>query len=450
MPTVGTLAGWAAILGLGAGWYWASSGKQNKQPGGKHGAKATEPPKEQKEPKSKKVRKDGRNHDSSDNAKSSKIKKIAGQHATVKEAPAVDRRNVEVDKDDDVDDRDFARQLQNAKTGTLSSAKAPASTKQRSVKQNRAKENVVAEASSDNATAPSSTTGGDADDDQSPVNSPDLNATAVASLITNGISDMLEQPAAGPSVLRVTAPTNAAPKKAKVPPKLEPVETKKQRQNRKKAEAKRLARDEDEKERGALMEKQRRTAREAEGRAAKDGSAFMAAKAPANSAWTGSQAAPTVNGGNMAHIIQPLDTYEPSASTSSISKPASSLSEDEMSSESQLFGSKQPPFMSEEEQIELAKESTAEWEVVKTKERKNKAAHKESKNSKEEAQSSTDEQQDHNPPKKTRIAGSRATPIAQTKNGHTNGKIGGDEWAAGPTHKDKQAPVEAEAEWEVS
>lgn len=185
---------------------------------------------------------------------------------------------------------------------------------------------------------------------------------------------MLEQPSAGPSVLKITEPANPSqPKKSKQPASFEAVETKKQRQNRKKAEAAKQAREEDEKERKALMEKQRRTAREAEGRAAKDGSTFMATKAPAESAWVAPTNGTSSNDSKPAEKVQLLDTYEPAKKAS---KPAAAPANETQYSESELAGSdwqkNYSSLPSEEEQERIAIEESDEWQTVKakTKERK--------------------------------------------------------------------------------
>jgi hypothetical protein len=179
---------------------------------------------------------------------------------------------------------------------------------------------------------------------------------------------MLEQPSAGPSVLKITEPTNPAKPKKSKPQTFEGVESKKARQNRKKSEAAKEARAEEEKARKALEEKQRRTAREAEGRAAKDGSVFMASKTPAQSAWvppaTSSELPGTtkgVNGTTPAEThIQLLDTYEPPKNA-------------EAPSQSQAKGGDwQKTLPSEEEQFRIAMEESDEWQTVKSKKQQEK------------------------------------------------------------------------------
>ncbi|KAH8591679.1 hypothetical protein B0O99DRAFT_654341 [Bisporella sp. PMI_857] len=266
---------------------------------------------------------------------------------------------------DKVDDAEFARQISGVQTGTTLRQAPKIGGRQKSVKQSRAQEKPIASASSD--TAPSSNAGGDADDDQSPINSPVLGATDDRSPVTGGdISDMLEAPTAGPSILRVTSPKDSAPtKKQKTPAAPAPTETKKQRQNRKKKEEQSALRLEAEKERKKLEEKQRRTAREAEGRAAKDGSTFVPTNAPSSSVWS-SEA--TTNGTSTPKPhVELLDTYE---TPSNSSKAGGDITPDsEHTGDWQKLASTLP---SEEEQIRQAIEDSDNWETVQTQKRKKK------------------------------------------------------------------------------
>ena len=346
MPTTYTLISWAALLTAGGLLYYVYVHRpaQARQASiSKLAAKFTD---KKKEPK--KLRK-SRKEDGQGNSwqeKDQKEQAEAGYTAVANDAGR---------DDEDINNTEFARQLSSAKAGTLMAVKSQDGTRKRSIKQNRAQEKPAAvETSSDNGT-----TGADADDDRSSLNSPELGATTIQSPVANGdVSDMLEARTSGPSVLRVTAPTTpTVPKKPKAPATFEVAETKKQRQNRKKAEANKLAREEDEKERKILMEKQRRTAREAEGRAAKDGSAFMAAKAPSTSAW----AAPVnteTNGNGNKKVAQTdlLDTYTPKAPSP----------RETTQSESELAGSdwqKVAANFSEEEQARRL-EASDDWKTV--------------------------------------------------------------------------------------
>ncbi|KAI1321943.1 hypothetical protein F5Y16DRAFT_388011 [Xylariaceae sp. FL0255] len=236
--------------------------------------------------------------------------------------------------------QEFARQSESTRTGTQFTKKADEKKRQKSVKQSKAQEVTLEKTS-----APSSTTG-DADDDLSPQASP----VVVATDNQGGVADMLEPASSGPSVLRLTDTDSAKPKVRQSKP-FEPAETKKQRQNRKKAEAAKAAREEDEKERKVLMEQQRRTARIAEGRPAKDGSAFTNTQ----NAWT---AKPT----NGSAPVQLLDTIEKKPETQATmpgpSKPAAAKQAEVSDAYANL--------PSEEEQLEMIRQEDS-WNEVKTK-----------------------------------------------------------------------------------
>jgi hypothetical protein len=213
---------------------------------------------------------------------------------------------------------------------------------------------------------------------------------------------MLEQPAPGPSILKITeSSTPSRQKKTKPAATFEAVETKKQRQNHKKAEAKKLAREEDEKARQVALEQQRRTARIAEGRAAKDGSTFLAAKAPTESAWIASPAG-GANGSKAPNTsVDLLDTYEPSTKTvtaPSAEKKVTTVPAEALYSEGEMAGSDwQNNFSSlpsEEEQTRMALEESDNWKTVKAKERRK----REKATPKEEKQSSSDERNNYGVP----------------------------------------------------
>jgi hypothetical protein len=205
----------------------------------------------------------------------------------------------------------------------------------------------------------SSTAGADADDDLSPVASPSFNATKGPS--GRDVSDMLGSQGAAPSVLSIKAadkPARAAKPQAA---KAEPVqESKKARQNRRKVEEAKAAREEEEKQRQSLLEKQRRTAREARGEAAKNG--LQAAKAPESSAWT------TV--GSSRGAVQPpvsaptgqlLDTFDAVSTASSSEAPTNGTARTSASTSNKGNNN---AALSEEEQVKIALEDTTAWETV--------------------------------------------------------------------------------------
>ena len=188
-------------------------------------------------------------------------------------------------EEEDIDNREFAKQMSGLKTGT-SLAKTDNS-KNKSKKQGKRAElplnsfnalPVNGASTSKDLSNASSITGADADDDLSPATSPPIGAAQTAT--SGDISDMLEAPAKGHSILRLTGTEKEKPQ-AKVQKSAQQPETKKQRQQRRKNEEKKEAREQAERERKALLEKQLRTAREAEGRPAKNG----VGSAPTTNAW---------------------------------------------------------------------------------------------------------------------------------------------------------------------
>lgn len=370
MVEYSTLGGYAVLVAIGGGLYLRSvwkAGKRSKTPqkalaGKSRGASVSS---------EKTLEKDTKGSKNTQKAQSKKAKKASTPApAPVKASEQTWLTNDAEESDKEADEestKEFARHFNQVKSGTNLQARPSASTaRTKSVKQSKAQEKPkpVKFQPSPPTTAPSSAAGGDADDDHSSTfNSPDLSATSNDTPVAGGVSDMLEQPAAGPKVLKVSAPTKPAPqpKKAKAP--AEPEETKKQRQNRLKNEQAKAEREQAEKERVKLAEKQRRTAREAEGRAAKDGSTFMASQAPSSSSW--SQALPKGNDTKPSATL--LDTFDaPSKTGESSSGEAATSSSDWEKVYSQ---------MSEGEQ--LAKFEEDNWETVTQKKQKNKKAQKE-------------------------------------------------------------------------
>ncbi|KAI4251135.1 MAG: hypothetical protein LQ352_005040 [Teloschistes flavicans] len=273
--------------------------------------------------------------------------------------------DVDEAQEGDLDDREFAKQMNGVKTGAAISK--PEASRNKNKKQGKQAElplnsynalspDANALSSSKDLSNASSTTGADADDDLSPVASPPL--TATPTMASGDVSDMLEAPGKGPSVLRFTGT-----EEAKRPPKpqkaVQEAETKKQRQNRRKNEEKKLAREEAERERRVLLEKQLRTAREAEGRPAKNG----VGAAPTTNAWNNpstnnvmsSQQSSSTPGGSL------LDTFENST------KPATNGHHDESKNapakNANVLGGEIP---SEEEQLRILNEleGSGGWNTV--------------------------------------------------------------------------------------
>ncbi|KAJ2906057.1 hypothetical protein MKZ38_003094 [Zalerion maritima] len=248
--------------------------------------------------------------------------------------------------DDKLNNKEFARQLTLAKTGTKVTTKKAEEKKIKSIKQSRAQEKVP---NVEEPSAPSSTAGIDADDDQSAEPSPQVIPADVG-----GVSDMLEAPAPGLKALRLTDTVKDDPKPKKAPKAPEPTLTKKQRQNKKKTEQKKADREAEEKERKTKMESQRRQARIAEGRPAQDGSSLTNKAA---NAW----AEKTTNGSSALAVVAPLDTFE--APVPAKAKGSSNASDDWIKD-----------LPSEEEQIQRVRQEALEdeWATVETKASKRK------------------------------------------------------------------------------
>ena len=185
LSTLGGYAALAAVVG-GFYYYYTTHSKNRGLPALKGGYKQLE----SRNPKPKKSRKEGGvssgDQEVKAGVKSQKKKKKTQVPKAEQEKESVARPQItkDTDRDDEVDNKEFARQLASLKTGTLMAPKSQAASKQKSVKQSRAQEKLPVETSSENATAPSSATGGDADDDQSSLNSPELSATVMASPVT--------------------------------------------------------------------------------------------------------------------------------------------------------------------------------------------------------------------------------------------------------------------------
>ncbi|OIW34496.1 hypothetical protein CONLIGDRAFT_7203 [Coniochaeta ligniaria NRRL 30616] len=362
--SLSTLGGWTIVLCI-AGYYafrYLDGGKKREiARAAAQQKKRLEDryvPPNQKENKSKAKRQRGESN-AKEIEKSDKSSKSKQRPAAQQPLATATNQKPEYSSDDGVDNREFAKQLASIKQGTsFTGPKKGEEKKAKSVKQSRAQETETAPQAPAKVSAPSSTTGADADDDQSPIASPEF--TAVDS---RDVSDMLEQPtSSGPSVLRLTDTNKSVKpntKKVKAP---ETKETKKQRQNKQKAEAARLAREAEEADRKVKMEQQRRTARIAEGRAAKDGSSFTNVAAPKNNAW----AANGVNGASGASglassefvPVQPLDTFDTANQTD-----ASKASAPSVGKSSDNWVSSLP---SEEEQLSLLQDED-NWNTVTSK-----------------------------------------------------------------------------------
>lgn len=173
--------------------------------------------------------------------------------------------DVDAHDSNDNDDDEFARNLARVQAGQVVPSKLQAASKRKSSKLSKLEKDITSGAS-----AQSSDVG--ADDEQS------FSEIASKSYVrSNDISDMLEAPQAGPSSLKISAPTKPSPQKKKVLTTGEPALTKTQKKNRQKNEQKAAENKAAEAERKAQLEAHRRAVRIAENRPAKDGTSFLAA-----------------------------------------------------------------------------------------------------------------------------------------------------------------------------
>ncbi|KAI1094249.1 hypothetical protein F5B19DRAFT_72011 [Rostrohypoxylon terebratum] len=340
--TLTTIGGWAVIVGVG-GLIWYRNFKQQQQKRTERRGSFTRQSVKHNEPEL------GSDTKKTEKATKPKPKPKAPTDTPTQPTSNVDYNREEVEAADKKADREFARQLSNTHAGTKFNTKKSDEKKQKSVKQSKAQE--ISKVQAGKISVPSSHAG-DADDDLSSQASP-----VVVAADSRDVSDMLEPTAPGPSVLRLTDTDSVKKPKERKQKAPEVVETKKQRQNRKKAEAAKAAREEEEKERKVKLEQQRRTARIAEGRAAKDGSTFVA---NTQNAWTDK----STNGVN---TIQPLDTFEEKPKAEPVTvKPAKSTA----TKAAEPAKEKSDPWVSgvpsEEEQMEMLRQEDS-WNEVKTK-----------------------------------------------------------------------------------
>lgn len=278
-------------------------------------------------------------------------------------APASEKPTFEVKApeddvaDEEIDQKEMAKRFAAVKDGTSSSQFTGGESKSQKKKNKKAASrqlepnNDEQRSASRVSTRTSSTTGADADDDLSSTGSPQVNPTAAGY-----VSDMLEAPAPGASVLRVTGNVDSNTQKKKKAQNFKEVETKKQRQQRLKNEARKQEVQAAEEERRKLLEKQLHTAREAERREA----AAKPAAAPQTNAWQTKEATRPSNGTpqpQQAANVDLLDTFEPS------SAPAKSAAT------SQQWNQGLP---SEEEQMRLLGAGDDAWTTVGTKKPKKK------------------------------------------------------------------------------
>ena len=271
------------------------------------------------------------------------------------------------DEGPDDEDLEFARQLQDKiKGASLKKSDKPGQAQNKKARKQakRAQEamhnaaNTNGDVKQETSTA-SSTTGADHDADGEEDRSSSTSLDLPYQPSGSNVADMLPPPSKGPSVLNITAPTQSqTPSHSKKPkPAQQEPESKKARQNRLKREAEKEAKAEDEKERQRLLEKQRRTAREARGEPAKNGLSG-ASSTPKTNAWNG----PSSNGGVNGAGLGLLDTFD--SPSSSVTKPERPTT----NGKSHLGNNGYSSLPSEEEQLQLLKDNDDDgWNTVPSK-----------------------------------------------------------------------------------
>jgi len=272
------------------------------------------------------------------------------------------------DAEETTDNKSWAEEMANLRKGT--NLQPPS----RNEPHNRTQKASPANASP-SFSAASSNGGADADDEITPAMSP--------SLAAGDVSDMLEKPASGPSVLRLSNTSDSkAARNAKSQKEFQPAETKKQRQNRKKVEERKVEREAEERERQQKLESQRRAARESRGEPAKNG--IPAAKAPAVNAWAADAASRTTSApvtvapANNAPL---LDTFEPEPSSLASSIGAVSNG----TAATSVVGNFDHEVPSEQEQMSMAEQDQSGWNTVGTKKQKKKGGNGEATSAAEQA-----------------------------------------------------------------
>lgn len=315
MDFYSSLTSWslfAVAVGAGCWYYWPEGQQQPKKTAAREDRAPPRKSKNEPEPRGRPTTRPTAQDDLSKgsgkvpNLTEIAAKKRKAQHPKIEQSAATPQVAVENEKESEAD-KHWAQQMAQTQKGTDLSSTSKKEKKVKTVKQSSAINTPEVSAQQ------SPQMGFDADDGML-VDTPMLNA--------GDVNDMLEPVAAGPSVLRVTAPSKPQKERAPKKAKEEVVETKKQRQNRKRVEERKEQREAEEKERKALEERQRRAAREARGEPARNG--IPVSKPPASSAWQQrSPAAPpsdtTITPQVDSSIHQPLlDTFDAYSTASSL------------------------------------------------------------------------------------------------------------------------------------
>lgn len=244
------------------------------------------------------------NQKSVEEARTNKKRKIAGPVGDTVAATAVNGQKKELPRDTDhnLADRDFAQQLAKAQAGTnlqsKSQQKGPAPARLAATLQPKPSEERLSTAEL--------STGQDADDDMSSVESPQQRPVS-----GNDISDMLEPAGATPTTLRITNIPEAK-KQKQAPQKFEQVVSKKKRNEQARREEQKKINQESDRQHEQKKQDQLRRARMAAGTSNQTRANNFAAST--QNAWQNKPS--TVTNGQPKSTSAPLlDTFEPSVET---------------------------------------------------------------------------------------------------------------------------------------
>lgn len=281
----------------------------------------------------------------SDNSNTKKRKVGRALSKAVSEVHATSTHPKTEDPDDEDNDVDWAKQLAAAQTGvSLEKSSGKAALKKKAKEQEDLSKSAPQAVQTTSAPPP-----------------PQPEKARPA----GDVSDMLEEPASGPSVIKITGEYLEKPKKASKAPEVKA--SQKQRQNRRKVEERAAQREADERARRQLEENQRRSAREARGEPAKNG--LAAANAP-SSVWEAAsngasgQSAPEAR--SLNSNTQLLDTFDHDAASVSSNEGANTTVTTPATNASVL-----EDIPSEEAQLQILAEMSG-WNEVNGKKKKTK------------------------------------------------------------------------------
>ncbi|KAJ9660450.1 hypothetical protein H2198_002568 [Neophaeococcomyces mojaviensis] len=244
---------------------------------------------------------------SSKEARTSKKRKITGPVGDKVTATAIDGQKKELPRDveNSLEDGDFAAQLKKAQAGTSLQSKppqkAPASTRLASTLQPSKSEEMLS------TTERSSTTGQDADDDMSSVDSVIPQPTSSG----RNINDMLEAPAPAPTTLRLTNVSNEQQKPKQSNKQFEQIQSKKKRNEQKRREDQKREIEESNRLWEQKKQEQLRTARMAAGTSNQTKANAFASTT--TNAWQ-NKSQPATNGQSTAVAAPLLDTFDTAGS----------------------------------------------------------------------------------------------------------------------------------------